>query len=334
MQKVKVKSKTIGNKEDNAKLGEIFNTMMGTENLPLDIIIPKYEEMITELTKIHSAYSNILNRKTFELGMNADIRTSRDKFLNELKYILSYVDTSKLVFSKEQLNYEIETPEEVKTDISTKYKEFTKHSIVTQILVVLKNLANYKDSIRSAKKLDGDFLVSMYDFKPFEFCPINISYLYTNGSEQTQKDILLSLSIIYKASSSFYKVYNKPDIDVSQFSEIIMGYMTELKKRIPRCNKAFDRIEQSVGMLNNNFKKYYKEFSITGDKSIMITSFISDVSKNTKVDADLARQFRDIIKFYKKMSANSPAAKDDRLKFMFDSVDKHLDNLDELMQGE
>lgn len=334
MQKVKVKSKSIGNKDDNAKLGEIFNTMMGAENLPLDIIIPKYEEMNNELTKIHSAYSNILYRKIFEAGMNDDLKSSRDKFMEDLKSILDSVDTTKIVFSKEHLNYEIETPDEVKTAICEQYKKFTKHEVITQILIVLKHLANHKESVRSVKKLDGAFLVEAYDFKPFEFCPVNVSYLYVNGSEAVQRDILMSLSIIYKASSSFYKSYNKPDIDVSQFSEIIMGYMGELKKRIPRCGKAFDRIEKSVGMLNSNFKKYYKEFSITGDKSIMITSFISDVSKNTKVDADLARQFRDIIKFYKKMSANSPASKDDRLKFMFDSVDKHLDNLDELMQGE
>ena len=87
-----------------------------------------------------------------------------------------------------------------------------------------------------------------------------------------------------------------------------------LKKQIPRCNKAFGIIADSVKMLETNFKSYYKTSVEAENPSIIIESFIVDVSMKQKSNAEVTRQFRKIIMHMKRKSTNN---NDPRVKKLF-----------------
>ena len=78
-----------------------------------------------------------------------------------------------------------------------------------------------------------------------------------------------------------------------------------MKKQIPRCDKAFDIIAKSVNMLEDKFDGYYKTSVEAENPSIIIESFIIDVSMSQKSNASITAQFRKIIMHMKKQASNT-----------------------------
>ena len=133
--------------------------------------------------------------------------------------------------------------------------------------------------------------------------------------------------MLYNTTYDVYQIITSPDIDISKFSDIIVQSIQQAKKMIPRANKAFKKIEESVELLKNNFQNYYKDFITTKNPTIIVENFILDVSKeNTgELDLDLARQFKKIVMFYQKKSQGK--IKDPRINQLFEMLNKNFDML-------
>ena len=117
-----------------------------------------------------------------------------------------------------------------------------------------------------------------------------------------------------------------PDVDVTEFSEIIVKSIAAIKKQIPRCDKAFAQIEKSIGLLQNNFNGYYKDFIQSQNPSTIIESFVIDVSDSAKSDPQTARQFRKIINFYRKKTQGK--IKDPKLQAIFSALNSNINAMD------
>ena len=133
--------------------------------------------------------------------------------------------------------------------------------------------------------------------------------------------------MLYKTSYEIYEIITSPDIDISKFSDIIIQSIQQAKKMIPRANRAFRKIEESVALLKNNFQNYYKDFVSTKNPTIILENFILDCSKEygDDVDLELARQFKRIVMFYQKKSQGK--IKDPRINQLFEMLNKNFDML-------
>ena len=133
--------------------------------------------------------------------------------------------------------------------------------------------------------------------------------------------------MLYKTSYEIYEIITSPDIDISKFSDIIIQSIQQAKKMIPRANRAFRKIEESVALLKNNFQNYYKDFISTKNPTIILENFILDCSKENgeDVDLELARQFKRIVMFYQKKSQGK--IKDPRINQLFEMLNKNFDML-------
>ena len=133
--------------------------------------------------------------------------------------------------------------------------------------------------------------------------------------------------MIYKTTYEIYEIITSPDIDISKFSDIIIQSIQQAKKMIPRANRAFKKIEDSVELLKNNFQNYYKDFISTKNPTIILENFILDCSKENSddVDLDLARQFKRIVMFYQKKSQGK--IKDPRINQLFEMLNKNFEML-------
>jgi len=76
--------------------------------------------------------------------------------------------------------------------------------------------------------------------------------------------------------------------------------LSVVRKQIPRCDDAFNKIESSIGLLKGNFDRYYKDFVQSGNPGVIIEQFVGDVAKSAEADRKITRQFRQIITFYRK----------------------------------
>ena len=124
-----------------------------------------------------------------------------------------------------------------------------------------------------------------------------------------------------------YDTITSPDVDVKKFSKVIISSIAKVKKRIPRCEKAFEKIEQSVGLLEGNFDGYYKDFVQSKNPSTIIESFVIDVSQSGGSDPQTTRQFRKIINYYRK--ATQGKIKDPKMKKIFDMLSANFNAMEQ-----
>jgi hypothetical protein len=182
-----------------------------------------------------------------------------------------------------------------------------------------------KDHLNSSfiTKSDGDFLI-LFNFTTLDFKQM---YYSNHMTPEINKYILFVLHLIYKKCLEMVKEITSPDIDVDKFSELLVKNIDEIRTHIPRCDKAFDKIKSSVGMLKDNFGEYYKDFISSQNPGIIVENFVSDVAKGSKTDPETTRQFRSIIAFYQKHMQSRIT--DPKVKKIFQMVGANLDILEE-----
>ena len=218
-------------------------------------------------------------------------------------------------------------------EFEEKYTTMKKSEVVFAFIKTCDNLIPYRKYIGKMENLDHKFLETMAgnEFSPFPFSNLNFKYiidglLIKKGLSEI-KFVMTVLNKILTLSYNLYRVYNNPDFDVSEFAKVIVNNIGEVKKRIPRCEKAFKKIEESVDLLKENFNGYYKDYVQTQNQMIIMESFVTDVAKNTKADPETTREFRQIISYYRKMAGQQ--IKNPRMKQLFDKVNENFNMIDQ-----
>ena len=329
----KVITKSVKDKD----VTEMFNQMLGTGQLNLDMCYPKYENIKNYTEKILEVLC-WLNKAPF-LNNYDELKICRNdinKFVEESR------KEHKEIFNMNFGNYELEgknlnlLDDKIKKEFEEKYELMKKSTLICSCLNICNNLIIYKKYLKEDEKeielnkLDTCKFIRIMagcEFCPFPFSNLNFKYLIDDLSNKDPKESKGKIKLIYlvlvkllNLTFKMYKVYNNPDFDVDEFSQIIMTNITKVKSQIPRCNKAFKKIEESVSVLKDNFGDYYKDFVQTQNQTIIIEDFISDVAKNTTADPETTRQFRKIIEYYRKMA--NQQIKNPKIKILFDKVNE------------
>ncbi|NBV25227.1 MAG: hypothetical protein EBS05_25335, partial [Proteobacteria bacterium] len=178
-------------------------------------------------------------------------------------------------------------------------------SLVNTILVACKNLIVHKRSLEDKANLRDKFLREAGQvFAPLPDLPqLNFKRIYGDTAGGDREFLLVVLHKMLAVSHDVYEALSAPDVDVDEFVEIIMSSVGEVKKHIPRCDQAFAKIVESVGLLRGNFSSYYKDYAASGNPSVMMENFVLDVSKNTNATPQVTAQFRRIISHYRKLAS-------------------------------
>ena len=215
------------------------------------------------------------------------------------------------------------------------FKEVKTCSLVNTALVVCKNLIVHKKALSDQAALRDKFLRDAgTTFAPLpDLSPLNFKRIYNESSinANDRKFIMVVLHKMLTISHDVYDALSAPDVDVDEFVEVIMGSIDEVKKHIPRCDQAFAKIVESVGLLRGNFSSYYKDYAASGNASIMMENFVLDVSKNTNASPQVTSQFRRIIGHYRKLA--SQQATNPKLQNIFAQVDANFKELEKATGG-
>jgi hypothetical protein len=219
------------------------------------------------------------------------------------------------------------------------YNEFKNCNTLKKIVTTCAKLNDYKTYIGDPRNLSDVFI---YDTAGVKLCLLtaftefNLKAIVScpewvvNGNKM-KKYLLTMFNIIYSLGLKIYNIKRKPDINVSEFSSTLIKHIGEIKKHINGgrgCDDAFKAIEDSLGLLENNFDTYYTDFIRSQNPTIMIESFILDVSKTTPASPKLTQQFAKIINFYKSKSNGRP--KDPKLNSVFEALTENMGKLDGL----
>lgn len=351
MSKVKIiKSKLSNSLNDGDLLNAfsgILNSGVNGEMSDLNIIYPKYIEMKTQtkiiICRIADFYDKILKgkqhfneqTKMFIPFYNSLKNNYRDIFnLTELPSTQLIPDYS--VLSKE---------ENIK--FSDGYKKIKDCDLIKTIVILCANIKKIHkylfpeeyhnhDSDQPVPEININFILRIptLTYTPFApYCDLDFKSLYSsrNLSNDDKKECCDLLKFIYSNSYILYKVVISPDIDVDEFIYVMKIHINSVKTQIPRCEKAFSKIENSMGIFKDNFNDYYKEMVITKAPMNILISYISDVSKDTDVDATTSMQFKKIIAYFNKKTSS---IKDPKANAIFDKIQEHMNILDVIMGKE
>jgi hypothetical protein len=167
-------------------------------------------------------------------------------------------------------------------------------------------------------------------FAPFPCSKLNFAHLWNTCCELREL-IFTFFQSVYNSCHNIYCIVTSPDVDVHNLSQIIINAVSGLRKQLPRCDKAFDKIEESVGLLETNFDEYYKDYLQSNDSTNIFTNFISDVATNCKHDTQLIFQCRRIVDFFRKTARQKIASGtlSGKEKTVFDTLIRQYSLLDE-----
>jgi hypothetical protein len=224
--------------------------------------------------------------------------------------------------------------ERVPADVSARFMEVfaavKKCSLVNTIVVACKNLVVHKQSLQNAAALKGRFLLKAVgaSFAPLPDLALNFRALYIDDriGPDDQEVVLAVLHKFYTVSHDLYDAVSAPDVDVNEFVEVIQSSVQEVQKYVPRCEEAFKKIRESVGLLRENFDGYYKDYVASSNPTIIMENFVLDVSKNTAATPTVTAQFRKIIAHYRSIAAQRAAHP--KLQSIFQQVDANFRELE------
>lgn len=203
-----------------------------------------------------------------------------------------------------------------------------KCSVVNTAIVTCKNLIPYKSSIKDIAKLKGKFMTKSggLTISPVEGLALNFKQIYGGATAPDRTFILTVLHKMWAITHDVYEAVSSPDIDVGEFSTVIMSAIGDVRKHIPRCDGAFDKIVESVDLLKGNFGGYYRDYVASSNPTIIMENFVLDVAKNSPASPQLTQQFRKIIKHYRNLA--SQHATHPKLQTLFSHVDKNFQELE------
>jgi hypothetical protein len=309
----RVKVKTIKNDDFSAVFGQLFGD---GKDMDFDIAMDK-------LNKLRSNLSRVINfLESFDKSIYCKV-LNEDKDSPNRKHTAEFIADCKIISEWSEFG---KNPAEV----GKFYKKAKDNKVVGDCISMCKRLIKHKKHLEG--DLSGNFLVSSNtkDLQVFPFCDFDIKYLYvySNVDESVKKYILVFLSMLLKTTKEIYDVITSPDIDIDKISQVVVDVISSTKKMLPRCSKAFSRLESSMDLLKKNFTEYYKDFVSSKDQSTFITNFIADCTKEEaertdgSSDIELTRQFMEITNFFRKQSAGK--IKDPAIAQLLDVLDNQF----------
>jgi hypothetical protein len=336
MSRVKVMKKKISasDQEDISELNKMFEQMTGASHADPDVLIPKILGIRVGLVKYFKTLDVVLKFTEFRNKFPDQVSGFDEcqKFADTM-LTKSGANEEQHVQAKELENM-MEMTKLSEADINTEFKNLKENEVVKSVIITTGNLNQHKKCIDNRDELSGRFIISEPDaFTPLAFAPnldLKLMWLADSIDKRGQNFILSILHHLYKTGLTIYNHVTSPNIDIRKFSQILVNNIAMLRKQIPRCDKAFDVIENSVRMLETNFPTYYKSSMEAENPSIIIENFIIDLSEQS-ASPMVTVQFKRIIDFLKTKTAG---IKDPKITKLFSMLGRQFNQPDEVKPTE
>uniref|UniRef100_U9TXW9 Uncharacterized protein n=1 Tax=Rhizophagus irregularis (strain DAOM 181602 / DAOM 197198 / MUCL 43194) TaxID=747089 RepID=U9TXW9_RHIID len=307
--KVRIKSRVVHDTLHNRDIIEMFHGILGTndESISLHVVYPKYETLCSLSTKFIEIL-NVLYRSSVLSKFDDSTKERLGGYVQELR------ELSHLTFTAPDIRpYLPELP--LQLNMTLGVEDFITH----------------RSYLSDANKLCDQFLTGNagLSYAPLPNLPgLNFKQIYisTRLDENDRRLLLLVLHKLLVCSYDVYKLASSPDVNVDEFVEVIKTSIEEVRRHLPRCEMAFDKILTSVDTFKENFEKYYHDYIVSNNPTSIMENFIFDVSKTSDLSPDMTRQFQQIIAYYRKLAPLQTA--DPRLQNLFHHVDKNIQELE------
>jgi len=306
----------------------MFEEMMGMKDAEPELIIPKFVAVRNLVRKV---YKVLLQFSTF--GPLREDFPEYTEALDEIKTFTTDLQAS-IYFNVDQDDQEEQYRQLDKTEINSLYKKLKENEYVKRLIVLCGRLKQYNKYIGDQNNLRDNFIGQEpgLSFVIFDFSTFDLKKMWVHDKikPMVKKYILNILCNLYRDTFEIYKITTSPDVDIDKFTELLISSLQKLKNQpgLSRCNNAFRRIERSVELLKEKFNDYYRESVASSNPNMIVESFIIDVSNQGGADANLTREFRQIIQYMHKVSAQTGKNKDPNVQKLFKMLQTNFNALE------
>jgi Ca2+-binding EF-hand superfamily protein len=304
------------------EMTEMFNQMLGTGSVNLEIAYPRYLRMKSLCSQAVNIFK-VLAACSFMRD-----NSSREEIVN---FITSSTEAMRDLFSVDLTDYSNNLSALVDEQTSRRFAEvydrMKKSDLVNTLIIICDRLVLHKQhlGVEEGTVPNPVFVRQMasVDWRPFPFTSLDIKeiFMMETITPITIDFFMKMISKLYVCTRALFEESQQPDIDIDKFIELIGKSLDEIQKRdeLSRCGAAFKKIRESLGMLKDRFGEYYREFVNSGNNTAIMECFINDISHETQASPVLLHQFRTIIQYYTKMSSN---IKDPKLRSMLAKINE------------
>jgi hypothetical protein len=210
---------------------------------------------------------------------------------------------------------EVFIPPEKKNAFDHLFRAASKAAAVERVLNMYSKIVKYARRIR-----DGKFRLSRE------------AGVFTAGFDEAGRGVDLKrlpepealecLQRLADAGEAMYNAAATPDNDMNDLRAQILPSLAEVRKLVPGCDAAFDILENSYGMVEKNYARYYGDTIATGSQTAMFESLIRDLSTDgdQKLKPKIVAQFNKISRYYAKASNSGRGKADPRYQALVASV--------------
>jgi hypothetical protein len=353
MSRVQVKQKILKATSEDKQVMELFNDMM-VNNIKLRIAHGKYKDMLNECNRFISLFELIAricaNPSSFTGGqalMGSEVTDFVDRLIHWRETEFCAIDISPHIGKGIDIKKAYEdVPKEISDEFCRIYKLLRTDSMIVKTCIQtcdrisalyrpylqvklpqVPGVKKVKWENRPADTLSTGFITSdgTVSISPVANFPnLNFKYLYLMSTEETAILYPRILQKMLNITEQIVELINIPDTDPDDFEHIIRTSIEKLKKRIPGCADAFRKIEESLGLLKENFSSYYQNLIETENPTSVIEAFIGDVASKPGINTKVTMQFKKIIAYYHKLTNKAGANKDPRIQSMLAKVTDHV----------
>ena len=329
--KVKIKqlNKVVGG--DAEGINGMFEEMMGMKDADPYIIIPKFVEARNTCRHLYRVLRQLS-------GFDA-LRNDFPVILDGLNELHEFTDNfqASVYFSPDHDDEEEKYEELDKEKINSLYRTLKDNEHIKMLIVLCGRLSQYKTYIGDKDNLKDNFIgqepgITLDIFSTLN-CTFDLKLLWYQKSitPMVKQYVLTIIHTVFEDTKKIHKLITSPDVDIDKFSDVLLTAIAKLKKQpgLNRCHNAFKRIESSVELLKNNFDGYYRGSVASSNPNVIMESFIIDVSNQGGADATLTREFRQIIQYMHKVSAQSGKSKDPNVQKLFKILQQNMNVMEE-----
>ncbi len=328
MSKVKIKQvkQTIGDGKNVSEINSLFEEMLGLKDCDSEIILPKFVKTRNLLRHLYKVLLQFSTFTPIQSDFPETIVPMKEinNFIAEMKTSIKFGDGA----DETAAQYATLTKE----DLNAAYKTLKEHKIVRQLIILCGKLKQYSRFIEDKENLKDNFIGQEpgLSLTIFPFSTLDLKKLWASPvmKAMIKKYILNILHAVYTDLFALYQTTTSPDVDLDKFTSLLMDSLKKLRTQpgLNRCNNAFNRIERSVELLKENFGGYYRESIASANPNIIMESYIIDVSNQggSKNSASLTREFRIIIQYMHKLTAQNGKNNDPAVTKLFSMLNKTI----------
>ena len=294
--KVKVGAKSKADKADIDDLSNLLAEATNPKAIKVDTIMEKLIEISTHIQGFTTFITTM--RKQLKGSSVKEIKTIRRgllKWVRELPHelhpeLVALMDKADGFFDIKTMK--TVAPDDFKESMRVEYDNFKESELTATYVDLYNRLLEFKVEI-TRKTCTYASLVK----EDFEIMGIQLEFLYTHLSGEIFKDFMFE---VYKLSKEIYKFMVSPDINIEEVAAKLVGELGKIRGMIPRCDLAFDAIENSLSTLKDNFHMYFADFKETNNPVNLFDGFFTDLvneSGSSKHQRQLMAQFGKITQF-------------------------------------